>query len=89
MQKFIASTGMMALAANAEYMALKTFYDGRAQDLHIKSHMGAQHEVAYDGYELKMPANSMVVLQEKAWDGPDYAFKPLIRGGSIRYWTYL
>jgi len=51
--------------------------------------MGAEHEVKYEGWELTMPSNSMVVLQDKKWDGPEYAYKPELRGGSISYWTYM
>lgn len=34
-----------------------------------------------------MPNNSLIVLQEDAWSGMDYAYTPKLLGGSISYWA--
>jgi hypothetical protein len=36
-----------------------------------------------------MPPNSLIVLQDEAWDGADFAYKPSLNGGSFSYWAQM
>lgn len=41
-----------------------------------------------NNWTVEMPANSLIVIQDEAWDGvADYAYKPSLNGGSLNYWA--
>jgi len=80
---------MLSIAAQAKYSSLKTIKDGKLEKKFFTSHFGAENKVSYEDWQVDMPNNSMIVLQDKGWDGPDYAYKPLLRGGSVKYWVLM
>lgn len=51
--------------------------------------MGAENSVEYEGWQLNMPSNSVVVLKDEPYDGRDWNYMPNIQGGSINYWVLL
>ena len=51
--------------------------------------MGAGNSVEYEGWQLNMPSNSVVVLKDEPYDGQDWNYMPNIQGGSINYWALM
>jgi hypothetical protein len=58
---------MLALAAYAEgdYMEMKIVHQGYQETKYIKSSFENKNSVEYDGWQVNVPHNSMVVIKDE------------------------
>ena len=88
MQKF-SYTSLLALSVAASYQEINIRHDGTIMPKYFKNLTNEEHIMSEANWTVSMPANSLIVLQDKDWDGQEYAYKPSLNGGSFAYWAQM
>lgn len=77
---------LIAASASAEYQLLRMQVDDNDDEVkYFRSQLWSEADAVENSTGILTKTNNSIYIRDETFDGANYAFKPLLRGGSLQY----